>query len=113
MKTRLVLRPGQKGTRKLVTLYGRKLVCVRYRYDETLGRRWKTAEIIVEEATWAPKPPRPGTLVNVKAGFDDKDLIRRIKEAGGRWNSKQAVWRLSYEKAVSLGVEKWIFRRIA
>jgi hypothetical protein len=29
-----LMKPGQKGTRKLVELYGSRLVCVRYRYDE-------------------------------------------------------------------------------
>jgi hypothetical protein len=30
-------RPGQRGTRKLVTRYGDRLVCVRYRYDAAAG----------------------------------------------------------------------------
>ena len=28
------LKPGQKGTQRLVTRFGAALVCVRYRYDE-------------------------------------------------------------------------------
>jgi hypothetical protein len=31
MKTRVKLKPGQKGTKKLVERYGDALVCVRYR----------------------------------------------------------------------------------
>lgn len=31
METRLILSPGQNGTKKLVKQYGEKLVCVRYR----------------------------------------------------------------------------------
>lgn len=46
MKTRLKLKPGQKGTRKLVDIYGDALVCVRYRYDEESRARVKTVEII-------------------------------------------------------------------
>ncbi len=39
MKTRLDLKPGQRGTKKLSELYGDQLVCVRYRYDEKIGKR--------------------------------------------------------------------------
>jgi hypothetical protein len=58
MTTRLKLRPGQKGTKKLLDIYGDALVCVRYRYDEDRGVRVKTAEIIVETRDWAPPPPK-------------------------------------------------------
>jgi len=37
------LRPGQKGTRELLKSYGDQLVCVRYRYDKTRGKRYKTS----------------------------------------------------------------------
>jgi hypothetical protein len=33
METRLTLKPGQKGTKRLVARYGDQLVRVRYRYD--------------------------------------------------------------------------------
>ena len=49
MKTRLSLKPGQKGTKKLVDEYGENLICVRYRYDEKRKIRLKTVELIVEE----------------------------------------------------------------
>jgi len=50
MRTRLTLQPGQSGTKELVEQYGDRLVCVRYRYDATRRRRFKTVELIVEEA---------------------------------------------------------------
>ncbi|MGB7538731.1 MAG: hypothetical protein WBM17_09345 [Anaerolineales bacterium] len=43
MKTLLFLQPGQRGTRKLLAEYGKRMICVRYRYDERLsgdGRPW-------------------------------------------------------------------------
>jgi len=49
MKTHTHLKPGQKGTRRLVEKYGDALLCVRYRYDEIRGVRMKTVEIVVEE----------------------------------------------------------------
>ncbi len=55
MRTRLKLKPGQRGTKKLQAMYGDRLVCVRYRYDPDTGRRFKTIEIIVEEKEWTPR----------------------------------------------------------
>lgn len=57
MRVRLVRRPGQHGTRAYVEQYGDRLICVRYRYDEAARRRYKTVEIIVEEAPWSPARP--------------------------------------------------------
>jgi len=48
MITRLKLKPGQRGTKKLVAEHGDSLVCVRYRHDEDSGTRIKTVELIVE-----------------------------------------------------------------
>lgn len=54
MQARSKLKPGQKETKKLVELYGARLVCVRPRDDEQLQKRFKTVEQIVEEAPWTP-----------------------------------------------------------
>lgn len=66
MRTRLKLKPGQRGTKKLQALYGDRLVCVRYRYDAEQGRRLKTIELIVEEKEWSPR----NRDESVEAGFD-------------------------------------------
>jgi hypothetical protein len=50
MKTRVKLKPGQKGTKRLTGEYGDSLVCVRYRYDAETGKGYETAEIVVSEA---------------------------------------------------------------
>jgi len=37
------LKPGQNGTKRLLEQYGKALLCVRYRFDETRGvklKRW-------------------------------------------------------------------------
>ena len=52
MKSRLNLKPGQKGTKHLVEKYGKSLLYVRYRYDEDRGIRLKTVAIVVEEKPW-------------------------------------------------------------
>lgn len=54
MRTRLKLKPGQRGTKKLLNQYGEQLVCVRYRYDAERKKRFKTVELIVDEIDWEP-----------------------------------------------------------
>jgi len=111
MKTLLVLKPGQRGTRKLLAEHGKRLVCVRYRYDERLKRRWKTVELIVSEAVWVPKAPRPGTKVSVRIRYGEAALRGKIKEAGGKWKGKSQVWRMRYDKAIELGLRERIVGR--
>lgn len=126
-----IRRPGQRGTQKLLSHYGDRLVCVRYRYDAAAGKRYKTIELIVEEAKWSPPPPHPhapkSTIkidyvddletqppaqeVGVKVFFRESELRERVKAAGGRWSKTEKLWQLPYETAVSLGLEKRIARR--
>src|SRR5262245_32164243 len=86
MQARSKLKPGQKGTRKLVELYGSRLICVCYRYDEARQRRVKTVELIVEEIDWTPKPkqPRPETVVQVRVVYGEAELGRKVRAAGGK-----------------------------
>lgn len=58
MNARVKLKPGQKGTKKLLEQYGDSLVCVRYRYDVEKRKQVKTVELIVSEADWTPPPPK-------------------------------------------------------
>jgi hypothetical protein len=112
MQARSKLKPGQKGTRKLVELYGSRLVCVRYRYDEQQQKRFKTVELIVEEVPWTPKPKpiKPTTIINVRIEYGEVELGRKVKSAGGRWNAAKRVWEIRYDKAIALGLEKRIIR---
>jgi len=118
MKARLTLKPGQKGTLKLVKEYGRRLIYVRYRYDEERKKRIKTVELIVDEAEWEPRsnagtptaePPNhiaDDSIVGVRVGLREKAMKTRIKKAGGKWNRKRGVWLVRYEKVVELGLEE-------
>jgi hypothetical protein len=51
MKTHTNLKPGLKGTKRLVEQYGKVILCVRYRLDTIRGIRMKTVELVVEEKT--------------------------------------------------------------
>jgi hypothetical protein len=106
MSIQLTRKPGQKGTKRLLLVYGDKLVCVRYRYDEVRRRRSKTVELVVEECEWMPAD----TPVRVRVAWGERDLGVRVKRAGGRWLSEVKLWELPYGKAVSLGLTERIVR---
>jgi hypothetical protein len=97
MKSRLNLKPGQKGTKRLVEKYGKALLYVRYRYDEDRGVRLKTVEIVVEEKPWQPRLRlRDGDIVPVVVNFPEKDLRDRLKAVGGKWDPKAKLWHVAY-----------------
>ncbi len=107
MEARLKLKPGQKGTKKLLELYGQRLVCVRYRYDEQRQKRFKTVELILGETPWTPKPKpvNKTTIVNLRVELKEAELQRKVKSAGGKWNPAKRLWEISYGQAIALGLE--------
>ncbi len=111
MQARLKLKPGQKGTRKLVELYGPRLVCVRYHHDEQRRKRFKTAELIVDESPWTPPPIKPDKLVAVRVELNEAELQCRVKLAGGKWSPQHKVWHLRYDQAGALSLESRIEQR--
>jgi hypothetical protein len=110
MITKLKLKPGQKGTKKLAEEYGDALVCVRYRYDEAKRVRHKTIELIVESKPWtAPAPSLTDTdHVPVHIGFADTVSREMAKAAKGRWDPKQKLWLIRYGRIKGTPLEKHI-----
>jgi hypothetical protein len=108
--TRLKLKPGQKGTKKLLAEHGDALVCVRYRYDEASRTRYKTIELIVEKTAWRPPAPKFGNddLVPVRIGYTEKSLMESAKAAKGRWNPEVKLWFIRYGKIKGTALEKHI-----
>ena len=111
MKTRLILKPGQRGTKSLVKKYGDALVCVRFRYDAESRQRLKTVGLIVERADWTPPPPRyaADTLVPLRIEGYEMGLRKQAKAAGGRWNPEQQLWFVKYGNIVGTPLEKHIY----
>ena len=109
METRLTLAPGQNGTKKLLSRYGDRLVCVRYRYDPEHGVRHKTVELIVETTPWKPKTrhPRrePHDMVAVRINYLETALRERVKTAGGIWRSRQRLWEVDWQTVRELGLQ--------
>jgi hypothetical protein len=101
MEVRATMRPGQKGTKKLVDRFGSRLLFVRYRYDAERKKRFTTVELIVDEANWAPPPPATVRL-NIK--YWEKHVRRRVIAAGGRWDPHARVWLLPADQAEALGL---------
>jgi hypothetical protein len=97
MKSYAHLKPGQKGTRRLVEKYGDSVLCVRYRYDENRGVRLKTVEIIVEEKPCVPSfRYRDRDIVAVMVPYTQKALREMLKAAGGRWDPEEKIWRVQF-----------------
>jgi hypothetical protein len=97
MKSRLNLKPGQKGTKALVEKYGKSLLYVRYRYDEIRGVRLKTVELVIEEKPWKHSLQLGDTdIVPVIVNFTEKALQNRLKAAGGKWDPEEKFWFVHY-----------------
>ena len=110
MTTRLKLRPGQPGTKKLVAEHGDALICVRYRYDAAKRKRFKTIELVIEETDWLPPVPkfRDDDSVFVQIGFTEKDLRDAAKIAKGRWDPQARLWAIRYGNIKGTELEKHI-----
>ena len=110
MQSRLKLKPGQKGTKRLLDIYGDSLVCVRYRYDTATRMRFKTVELIVEKKDWTPPPAKikDATRVPVIIAFKETALKAMAKEAGGRWNPEEKLWFVPYGRIKGTPLERHI-----
>jgi hypothetical protein len=101
---------GTERHKGLVEQYGDRLVCVRYRYDAEKKRRYKTVELIVEEAAWEPQPT-PDTLMAIRVGADERTLQQQVRQAGGRWDAQRKVWSLRHERVIALGLQERVIGR--
>jgi hypothetical protein len=85
VKTRLILKPGQRGTKNLTSKYGDDLVCVRFRYDAATRQRIKTVELIIERTAWEPPPEKltTDTVVAVRIAGYETELRKKVKALAG------------------------------
>jgi len=109
METRLTLRPGQPGTRKLVEKYGERLVRVRYVYDAAAGRRLKTVELVIETVPWKPNARKrrreDDDVVYVRIAYHEAELRERAKRLGAIWRQPQKLWEITFRDSKRLGIE--------
>ncbi len=114
METRLTLRPGDKGTRKLVERFGERLLRVRYLYDEVNGRRLKTVELVVQSIPWTPRGRTPrrreDDIVVVRIAWHETELRERAKNLGAVWRPAQKLWEVRWGDARKLGIADRVVR---
>jgi hypothetical protein len=110
MKTNKKLIPDQPGTKRLMKKYGKRLICVRYKYDEKTQKRIKTVELLEEENRWIRNHKRipDNKIMKLKIRYGEVDLGLAVKSLGGRWNKEKKYWELPYGKVLSLGLENRI-----
>jgi len=104
------LNPGQPGTKRLVSQYGGRLMCVRYHYAAAQGKRFKTVELIIEESPWQP-PARPfedDEIVAIRIELNEIHWRNRVKMAGGKWNPNRKLWEIPYGQVRKLGLTERI-----
>jgi hypothetical protein len=99
------MRPGASGTGKLVRDWGDRLVSVRYRYSDSPPTRFTTVELVVAVAPWEPSRAR-NVLVEVKSW--ERELREKVQAAGGQWLPRAMRWRIRYDRAIALGLQKRI-----
>ena len=115
MRTLKTLKPGQKGTKDLLARYGASLLWVRYRYDDDTRERLKTVELVVGRRSPKREAKCPGSRkvdghaggaarrrVALSIGWRERDLQRRVKSAGGRWDPVRRVRMLRRDVAERL-----------
>ena len=104
----LTLRPGERGTKKLVEEHGTRLIAVRYRTDRSTGERLKTVELVV--GRWRAKRSRRkedrDDVLLLRIAYDEVDLQRRVRAVHGVWNRLRHAWELRRHLVVSLGLEE-------
>ena len=108
MKTQCHLKPGQKGTKRLLEQYGTSLVCVRYRYDENRGVRLKTVEIIIEEKPWKQPRFKDGDIAPVLVNYDETELREQLRKLRARWSPEEKLWFVPYRLIRGTELEKRI-----
>ena len=115
MRTLKTLKPGENGTKELLSRYGASLLYLRYRYDEGTSERVKTVELVVQRRSGRIEPECPPSRqvggraagaaerhVALRIGWRERALQTRVKSAGGRWDPGSRVWFLRREVAERL-----------
>ena len=79
-----------------------------YKYDFTKKEKIKTIELIVERELWKPEEKKvpPNKIVSIKIDINEIELRQIVKMLGGRWNSKEKVWKIAYGTVKILNLEE-------
>ena len=101
MEVTKTLKPGDRGTTRLLREYGDRLVCVRYRFDHERNKHVTTVEIVVDErsaieehTTSSNQTPISQESVVVRIDFHETELREKAKQANGIWDPQRRGWLL-------------------
>jgi len=110
MKTRLTLRAGHVGTKRLTEIYGDSVLCIRYRYNEETRERLKTVELIIERSKWDPPAPHflPSSIVSLRIAGYELEARKLAKAAGATWDSAKRLWLVKYGNIADSQLERYI-----
>lgn len=91
--------------------YGDALVCVRFRYDASTGKRLKTVELIIEQSEWVPPPSRftDETIIPLRIDVTNLPIRNKAKAVGAKWSPEKQLWFVSHGKVVGTELEKHIY----
>jgi len=109
MKVIKKLNSGLPGTKFYSERYGKNLVCIRHRYDAEKDMLHTTVELIVQSRKPKGKyhvlsNQDHGAPVDVKIGFEERELRQNVKDAGARWMQDSKTRRMPYSTAIKLGL---------
>lgn len=113
MEVGKVLKPGDRGTKRILNTYGKKLICVRYRYLKKNKKRSTTAEIIIDEKPWFYCPTEKKQIVKparilIRVAYEEIELRARMKNLGGHWNPQRKAWEIDLHVVKQLRLEERI-----
>jgi hypothetical protein len=106
------LRPGQPGTLKLMRLYGRGLLCVRYREDARGQTRYTTVEIVVDQSPVARRLT-DRSILWVRIAWGEAELASRAKAMGARWDPAVRLWKMSYKAVKALDLHSRVHPKLS
>ena len=109
MEINKTLQPGEMGTKRFLHEYGNQLVCVRYRINKQLQKRYTTVELIVDERPYIKQ--KPTVIVMVKINYDETELRQQARAFGAKWKPEEKTWEMDYEVAKKLGLKKRIVKK--
>ena len=106
------MKPGEPGTKRLLSKYGEQLICVRYRGDGKQKRRITTVELVVDEGFYIPlrkSTPaavhqNPNRNVYIRIDYHETELRQKARHAGGQWIPEKKRWQIRYRDARNLGL---------
>jgi len=84
MTTNKIIYAGQPGPQKWIKRFGRDLVAVRYKYDDTTNKKTVTVELVAEVQDWQKNKSRipKKKIVKLKIDYDEIELRQKIKHSG-------------------------------